>query len=159
MRSVLFICTANICRSPLAMGLWQAQVCQVATEWRVGSAGVWAPGGSPVAQNTQAILKNRGVDLSTYRSRKVTAEILKDFNLILTMERGQKEALKLAFPQFAARIYLLSEMVGQIFEIEDPIGQDLSEFIFTAQEIDQILSEGSPRIYMLAENQPASNDH
>ena len=159
MRSVLFICSANICRSPLAMGLWQAQVCQAAAEWRIESAGVWAQGGSPVAQNTQSILKSRGIDLSTYRSRQVTAEILKNINLVLTMETGQKEALKWAFPQFATRIYLLSEMVGQVFEIEDPMGQDLSEFILTAQEIDLILSEGSQTIYKLAEDHPASNDH
>ncbi len=159
MRSVLFICSANVCRSPMAMGLWQAQVCPAAAEWRIESAGIWALIGASVAQNTQSILKNRGIDLSAYRSRQVTAKIMKDFNLVLTMESGQKEALRLAFPQFATRIYMLSEMIGQVFEIEDPMGQGQDEFNLTAQEIDLILSEGSQTIYKLADSQPASNDH
>jgi len=152
MRSVLFVCSANICRSPLAMGLFHLQVDSESFRWCIHSAGVWAENGHPVAQYTQEILMSRGCDVGNYLSQQVTKEMIRDHNLVLTMEKGQKEAMKIAFPEFSSRIYLLSEMVGKIHDIQDPIGQSLVEFERTAKEIDQIFSDGLERIRILAES-------
>ena len=93
MHSVLFVCAANICRSPMAMGLFSAQVLPAASDWQIASAGIFAPPGYPAAQNTLAVLKQRGIDLSQHRSSQITREMVETYNLILTMERGQKEAI------------------------------------------------------------------
>ena len=150
MPSVLFVCAANICRSPMAMGLLQGKVCDEPEEWRVQSAGIWAEEGHPPAQMTLAVLESRGVDLRDYRSRPLTETMLETNNLILTMERGQKEALRAAFPEHSPRIFSLSEMAGKSYDIVDPIGRSLVDFEHTAQEIEQILSQGFELIRRLA---------
>jgi protein-tyrosine-phosphatase len=150
MRSVLFVCTANICRSPMAMGLFYAQVMPSACDWRIASVGIFAAPGYPAAQNTLVLLRHKGIDLSGHRSAQITQEIMSDYNLILTMERGQKEALQVAFPDHAQKVYLMSEMVGGNWEIADPVGGALVEFEETAREIEHILTVGYPKICTLA---------
>jgi protein-tyrosine-phosphatase len=150
MRSVLFVCAANICRSPMAMGLFSAQVLPDASDWQIASAGVFAPAGYPAAQNTLAVLNQRGIDLSQHRSSQITQEMMQTFNLILTMEPGQKEALQIAFPKQALRVYLLTEMIGENWEIVDPIGGSLVDFEETAREIQHLLTAGYERICSLA---------
>ena len=150
MYSVLFVCTANVCRSPMAMGLLKAKVKSEKDTWRIESAGVWAMPGYPAAENTQLILSEIGVDLSGHASRPVSRELLAEFKLILTMESGHKEALKAAFPQFASRVYMLSEMIGKVDDLGDPIGRPLVDFRATAREIHQVLTQGFGRIRALA---------
>ncbi len=153
MFSILFVCTANICRSPMAMGLLRNMVKDQADEWTIESAGTWAPEGAPAAQRTQMVLRELGIDLQDHLSRQVNREMLSQFNLILVMERGHKEALQIEFPQIAERVYLLSEMVDANFEIQDPIGMSSSDFMLTRAEISQILTTGLDKISKLAGDQ------
>jgi protein-tyrosine-phosphatase len=146
MYSVLFVCAANICRSPMAMGLLSARVGQTASDWRIASAGVFAAPGYPAAQNTLVVLRQKGIDLGDHRSTQITLEMMQNFKLILTMERGQKEALQAAFPGFAQKVYLISEMIGEFWEVVDPIGGALVDFEDTAREIEQILDQGYDQI-------------
>jgi protein arginine phosphatase len=152
MRSVLFVCTANVCRSPMAMGLLRAKVAALgeAADWRIESAGNWAEPGQPAAINTRLIVAERGVDLTSHRSRLVTRELLKEFNLVLTMEDGQKEALRTEFRENARRVFLLSEMIGKSYDIVDPVGKPIEEYRWTAHEIRVILNDGYERIRTLA---------
>jgi protein-tyrosine-phosphatase len=150
MHSVLFVCTANICRSPMAAALLRAKVAAESADWRIESAGTWAREGSPAATRTLLVMKERGLDISDHGSRSVSRELLKSFNLILTMEHGQKEAMQIEFPEVARRIYLLSEMIGQRFEIADPMGGFDEDFQATAKEIDDLLDRGLQRIRQLA---------
>ena len=150
MRSVLFICSANICRSPLAMCLFIAKLGADAADWWVESAGTWDIEGEPVARNTQLILMERGLDLKDHCSRPITRDLLHSFNLILTMAQGHKEALQIEFPEIAERVFMLSEMTGKIYDIRDPIGGSMADFQQTASEFDQIFTEGFEKIDQLA---------
>jgi protein-tyrosine-phosphatase len=153
MRSVLFVCTANICRSPMAMGLMRLRVAQEQEpeDWQIESAGIFAQPGYPTAYNTLEVLGGRGIDLSDYRSRPFTRQMVEDFNLILAMERNQREALRAAFPQYSGKIFMLSQMVGnRVIDVVDPMGGPLVEFEETAREIEQILEKGHARIRKLA---------
>ena len=150
MHSVLFICTGNICRSPIAMGLLRKKVEGHPSGWVIESAGTWAMDGDPAAVNSRLVMEQRGIDLSSHRSRPVTGALLAGFRLVLTMERGHKEALHFEFPQFAGRIYTLSEMVGGNFDIHDPIGSPLVDFQETAEELAQLIEEGFDQIHELS---------
>ena len=134
----------------MAMGLLSARVAPEASEWRIASAGIYAPAGYPAAQNTLTVLKQRGIDLDQHRSSQITQDMVKAYQLVLTMERGQKEALQIAFPEEAHKVYLLTEMIGEYWEIADPVGGSFGDFEETAQEIEQILSDGYKRICLLA---------
>lgn len=135
----------------MAMGLWLARVAGEAARWRIESAGTWALDGRPAAEYTQEVLLRRGIDLSEHQARTVDRAMLERFNLILTMQRGHKEALQIEFPDLAGRVFLLSEMVGKNFEIQDPIGGPLEDFEDTAREIDILLEQGEERIRRLAQ--------
>ena len=107
-------------------------------------------GGQQVAANTLVVLQERGIDLSDYPSRTVTGKMLSGFNLVLVMEDNHKEVLKLAFPEYSDRIYMLSEMVGEFFDIIDPIGRSLADFEETVLEMERILTEGFSKISIMA---------
>lgn len=152
MPSILFVCTANVCRSPMASAIFQRQLEESFPDeiWRVESAGTWAIDGMAVAIGSTQIMRSRGLDISGHRARNISAELLAEFDLILTMENGHKEALRAEFPQYAARIYLLSEMAGFSHDINDPIGGPLSDFEATAKELTELLVQGIERIKSLA---------
>lgn len=153
MLSVLFVCTANICRSPMAEGLFKQKLAQKSelSNWTVESAGTWAQGGLPAADKGVYLLQQMGINIRDHQSRCVKKPMIESFNLILTMEQGQKEALQIEFPECEDRIFLLSEMVGTVQEIEDPIGGELQDYKATIKEIDQILTDGYEKISQLAD--------
>jgi protein-tyrosine phosphatase len=151
MHSVLFICTANICRSPMAMGLLRKIVSDEPEKWRIESAGVYARDGFPAAQNTQIVVRTRGGDVGSHRSRLVNRPLVEQFNLVLVMERNHRDALKAAFPEFGSRIRMFSEMEGLQWDILDPIGGSLDDYEHTAREIDAILHNNLETIRKLSD--------
>ena len=153
MPSVLLVCTANVCRSPMAevlfignlerLGLDQAQ-------WRVKSAGTWAQNGNPASRNSAEVMKERGLDLSQHSSQITTVDLMAQFNLILVMEANHKEALQFEFPDLADRVFMLSEMAGEKVPVEDPIGLDLNAYRKCADEIQYWIEMGWGTILLLA---------
>lgn len=151
-KSVLFVCTANICRSPMAMALFQDMVKdrEDALEWRIESAGTWANEGLKASPFSLAVMSDRGLSLSQHRSRIVSQELLSSFNLILTMEKGQKESLQVEFPQIRHRVYLLSELARSSGDIKDPIGLPVAEYQMVADVIEKFLHKGLETVANLA---------
>jgi protein-tyrosine-phosphatase len=133
----------------MAMGLLRGRVRSSTDTWRVESAGVWAEYGYPAAENTQVVLRQRGIDLSSHRSCPITPEMVEAFNLILTMEKNHKQALWAAFPQYMDHVHLFWEMAGEQHDVVDPIGRSLADFEDTAQEMERILSTGFDEILTL----------
>ena len=142
----------------MAMGILRHLTSLEEDLWRIESAGVWAREGNPAHLNVELILREMGVDISRHRSRQVTRDMLKEFNLALVMELGQKEGLRMAFPELAHKILMLSEIVEQRYDIVDPIGGSLADFRETAQELEHILQEGSEKILQLSKNHSNMED-
>jgi len=152
MPSILIVCTANICRSPIAEAILKQLVADRpdADQWYIESAGTWANYGSPAAELSQFVVQRMGLDISTHQSQPVTLELMQQSDLILTMEDQQKEGLALQFKAYADRIFMISEMIGRVDNIPDPIGGELVDYQETARVLERILSEGLDRIYQLA---------
>ena len=95
MKSVLFVCLGNICRSPLAEGIAKKLVQQYGCEVVVDSAGTgdWHLGESP-CENSQKIAKIKGIDISYLKARKVTKEDFEKFELIVALDESNYQDLK-----------------------------------------------------------------
>jgi protein-tyrosine phosphatase len=153
MKNILFVCTANIARSPMAAALFNHLMGQkgLADRYRAESAGTWGHDGMPAALDGIRVMAEYGLDISQHRSRVVTWEIMMAADLILTMESGHAEALRFEFRKMSHRVYQLTAMVGWPYDIDDPFGQGISRFRVTAQELAEILEGGCERIMRLAD--------
>ena len=123
MPSILFICTANRFRSPLASAFFQKTLSEtVGGNWIVDSAGTWTSAGMPVLPEVLLIARKYGLDFAGHRSKPVSEALLTSHDLILVMESGHKEALQSEFPAIGNRIYLLSEAAeNRKYDIPDSI--------------------------------------
>ena len=150
--SVLFVCRKNVCRSPMAACLLCDLVAQNGnlSAWRIESAGTWSVAGDALVRRAYQAMKHLGLQLDGHRSRDVSNDLLQSFNLILTMEKGQQEALGIEFPALRSRIYCLSEMIGQHWDLLDPPGSDLTDYVTVAQQIRGVLIDGINEIKRLA---------
>jgi protein-tyrosine phosphatase len=110
-RSILFVCTGNICRSPTAEGVLRYLSEKAGLELHIESAGLgdWHVGQAP-DERSQQHARKRGYDLSAQRARQVTVRDFERFDMILAMDRGHLGALKkLAPARHHARIRLFVE--------------------------------------------------
>jgi protein-tyrosine phosphatase len=125
MPAILFVCTGNQYRSPVAAAYLNRRLQEEGlTDWRVDSAGTWTAAGRPALAAAHSAAQSLGVDLADHSTRPVDGTMLAGYDLILTMEQGQKEALQVEFPEIASRTYLLAEMIGGVpFDVPDPVTQ------------------------------------
>jgi protein-tyrosine phosphatase len=153
MPSVLFICTANLYRSPLAAAFLKDELkrAPAGKEWLIDSAGTWTKNGTLIHAQTIEDARHFGLDVHFHRSKQVTAEILARQDLILVMEAGHKEALDIEFPDQAGKIHLLSEVVdGHTYDIPDPFSLEGKHDRDIATELHRIISRGYEKIFKLA---------
>jgi protein-tyrosine phosphatase len=152
MNSVLFVCTANRFRSPLASAIF-TQLLQdsgKADAFTVSDAGTWADEGLPVTREAQIIGERLGVDLSKHGSRVVTGAVLSDYNIVIVMETGHKEAIVNEFPEAGSKVFVLTEFSGGTsYDIPDPysIGEDAEEI---SAEIERLLVKNFDLIVQLS---------
>jgi protein-tyrosine-phosphatase len=156
MPSIVFVCTANICRSPVAEALfadWLRQQPDAAI-WHVSSAGTWADDGAPASIYSTQVLGELGLDITRHRSRRVDRAMVAGTDLVLCMTRSQREAMQADFPDLADRMHLLSAMAGPAYDIADPYGGPRQGYAEMVEEVRQLLVAGRPRILALAGGAP-----
>lgn len=144
MPSVLFVCTANRFRSPLAAAMFQGLLnrAALAEEISVASAGTWAEPGQAATLEAEVLARQVGADLSGHRSLCIDREVVLAHQLIIVMEAGHKEALQNEFPEAAERIFLLSEVAGKpAYDIPDPYTSQESPLV-VANELSHLLEHG-----------------
>lgn len=128
MPEILFVCTENQFRSPLAAALFEKRLREngIREGWKVRSAGTWVTrntGAHPVALREG---KKWGLDLSQHATHEVTASLVASADLVIVMTQGQKEALQFEFPGQQQKICMLTELNGiEDGEIPDPVMTDL----------------------------------
>jgi protein-tyrosine phosphatase len=154
MISVLFVCTANRFRSPIASALFVRSLVrnERLKEYHVESAGTWAEAGAEVVPSPKWIHENLGLDLQMHKSRRVNRELLGRQDLILVMENNHWEALRVEFPEIKNRIHVLANVVtGMLYDIPDPGGAVPGDtFPNVARELSQLLDVGFEKICTLA---------
>ncbi|MCS7061627.1 MAG: low molecular weight protein arginine phosphatase [Anaerolineae bacterium] len=151
MPAIVFVCTGNVARSPLAAAMLRAclRARGIDGEWVVESAGTRAYVGQPCPSSVQHVAHEYGLDVSAHRARRVSNDLLAGFDLILTMERSHKESIQAEFPVAGQRTFLLSEMIGQTHDVPDP--EDAPDEVRrAAQLIEAWVNQGCDRMITLA---------
>jgi RpiB/LacA/LacB family sugar-phosphate isomerase len=140
MKTVLFVCTGNICRSPMAEGLFR-YATQGRTDCRAISAGVGAMEGQPPSPHAVRALKDLGIDISQQRSRMLTADLVAQADYIFGMTHSHVDSVNLLFPQAAEKTFLLREFDETLDEFEkdisDPIGGSFETYAYCRDQIEQ----------------------
>ena len=132
MDKIVFICTGNTCRSPMAEGLFRAHNGEEKTGLTAASAGLYTENGLPASANAVAAAGERGADISAHRSRQLTAEMARGAKYLVCMTGSHYDRLCELFPDCADKIFtLLPE------DISDPFGGDLATYRRSAAEIDK----------------------
>jgi protein-tyrosine-phosphatase len=153
MRTILIVCTGNLCRSPMAALLLQARLAAdpARSGWRVCSAGLWTAEDLPASPHAVTMMQEQGLDLTAHRSRRVSEQMVEQADLILAATPNHVEALRLAFPQSADRIHLLAAMAGESHGVEDPYGRPLANYQAVTAELTRLIEAGYARLVALAE--------
>lgn len=130
---ILFVCTGNTCRSPMAEG-----VCKkLFPQYEVSSRGVNVFMPVSISENARlALSEDMGVDLSGHSSKQITEDDVKNADLVLTMTYNHRDFLKENYPQYAGKIYTLMEYThGLDMDISDPYGGSLEIYKSTLKQI------------------------
>ena len=146
MKKVLFICTGNICRSPMAEGLLRKMAA--GEDIKVISAGLGAGRGQPPSLHAIDVLRREGIDISGLRSQPVSAALLEEADFIFTMTRDHLDMLLLLFPEMASKARLLrfdEAEKGGWADVADPIGGGRDTYEACKEDIKRAL----PRIFAI----------
>ena len=147
---LLFVCTGNTCRSPMAEAV--AKVVFPKEGYEIASAGLAVPAPSDANENAQIASREVGLDLTNHQSHQITPEDIAGADLILTMTKAQKMALSAACQAAKAPLFTLTEFAGMADrDISDPYGcgleiyrQCLDEIIDAVKACAQILTKDGP---------------
>src|SRR5213592_3134501 len=140
-QNVLFVCTGNICRSPLAAALLERALKERGLEVAVTSAGTGAWDGAPASEGAYLVGLERGLDLSGHRARLLTRELVDGADLILTMARHHRARVDELGGE--GRVFVLGEYAGREgneAEVSDPFGGDLDVYRDTCAELEALVA-------------------
>lgn len=145
---ILFVCTGNICRSPLAEVLMRRELEERGRgDIAVSSAGTGAWEGTPASEGAYLVGLEHGLDLSSHLARLLTRDVVKANDLILTMSRHHR--IRTQDLGGDGRTYLLGEYVGlkgAEAEVSDPFGSDIDVYRETYTQLASLITRAADRI-------------
>ena len=147
MSKIIFVCTGNICRSPMAEGILRHRIKEMGrNDMVVSSMGIHGLTDFSAAEYAQMVCEENGIDISSHIARPIIGDELQESDLILCMEPVHTKFLRTFFPWHRDKIFLLGAWPKERVRksaIKDPMGGDLEDFMrifnIIQSHIDRIL--------------------
>jgi protein-tyrosine-phosphatase len=149
MRHLVFVCTGNICRSPMAEGLMRHKFKEAGRDdLIVSSMGIHAQYGFPATEHAQKVCKEDGFDISSHKARYLMGDELEKADLILCMEPVHIKFVKTFFPRIQNKVFLLGawpDRATRKSPIQDPMGGSYEKY----QQVFDLIKHHIERIFPL----------
>ena len=138
MNKILFVCTANVCRSPMAAAIFDAVARDLRLPYRAESAGTAALEGRSMAPNAVAVLEEIGVHPEPHRARQVSEGMIEEAELVLAMSPQHVAALRQLEGERSCKVHTLLEYaVDAPGEIPDPYGYTMFAYRTTVRQLSE----------------------
>ncbi|MFX3624424.1 MAG: low molecular weight protein arginine phosphatase [Ectobacillus sp.] len=138
MKRILFVCTGNTCRSPMAEAVLRHYG---KGKFEVKSAGVFASAGSEASEHAKAALAEKGIVIN-HTSQQLTEELLNWADAVLAMTKSHQQLILQHYPHMKDKVYTLHQFVNETDkDISDPFGGSLAVYKETLQELEAAIEE------------------
>ena len=111
-KRLLFVCTGNTCRSPMAEHFFMRLSRDAGLSWTASSAGTQAAYGMPLSRGAAAVFAKNGIGPVEHRARRVDAALMNDADRVYVLESMHRDFLARLFPDLAAKVFVLRESAG-----------------------------------------------
>lgn len=129
-KDIIFVCTGNTCRSPIAEGIFRALDGEAKTGLSAASAGLFTQDGLSASENAVKAAAELGADISNHRSSVLTEELVSNAQYLVCMTGTHYDALLARFLQAKDKIFLLMDR-----DVSDPFGGTLAVYQASANQI------------------------
>jgi protein arginine phosphatase len=137
---VLFVCTGNTCRSPMAEALIKHEAARRSiTGHDFQSAGLNSVPGSRASKYAVEAMAARGIDIDRRMARQITAQMVLEADAVLVMTRNQANTLMDELPQYGAKVHTIGGFAGISGDVDDPFQGNAADYELTARRLEELV--------------------